>query len=472
MQENSSIPILKSFTKERIILFNRFVLATEDNNSFIRFTKHIIGTYPNFDEKKIEKHILFKQLFPQKPYRDIVIRQLFSKLNKAIYHYLSYCELAENTNLFNHTLLRSLAKNNYNWHTEHFLKLQLKNEKIVDSTEIDTFLFEYLNQDLYKSYLYKQSNRSKEPNLQVISDSLDLHYIINKLKIYCEAISYQTISKTEYQIRFIDEILPYLTNSGIAKNILVQFYVSILQLLNSTSEDYSLFASYKKLLFKNYKKLDSEEFFAIYNLSKNYCIKQANLGHSNYVRELFDLYKLELELFRKHKENSFSPSSYKNIASAGLRLKEYDWTRSFIDEFEPFLPNDSKKNTYNFSLASYYFATVEYKKCIKCLANIDHTDLFVSLSARALQARAYFELKEIMPLESLLQSFKMFIGTKKKLGYHRTNYLNFIKFVTRLNRFRYKDFEPKHIQKLKLEIENEKNILEKKWLLEKVSEFN
>ena len=471
MIDSKIIHVIKIFSAIELKKLGRFLVFTSENEQMLKFYRHIIHYYPFFESDEIKKEFVFKKLFPKQKYDDIKMRHLISGLNKIIYSYFEFEEIQQDKLIANHLLLNGFRKRNLSFQFESLLKDQLQNEKIISSNDPKLFLYEYLNQDTYRHYLYNQLNRSVEPNLQVLSDSLDLHYIINKLKIYCEAISYQNISKVNYDIKFIDTILPHIEKSGISQNLLIRFYSKILQLLTEKEINNNLYQELKELLLEQYKKLPANELDDVYSLTKNFCIRQVNKANALYVKELFYLYKFEIKRFREEKQKIFSPNTYKNITSIGLRLHEYEWVHNFLQEFVNYLPEDHKNNSYHINLAQYYFSTRQYKNVNKQLFKIGTGDLFVTLSAKALQVRTYYELHEIMPLESLLQSFKMFISSKKKIGYHRDNYLNFIKFVSRLNRFNYKDHERKHIQKLREEIQSEKNILEKDWLLEKISEL-
>lgn len=472
MISNKTIQLLKTLNEKELKKLSQFISFSDDGAEFIHFFNLLCSYYPLFDSDELTKEFFYKKIYPKKKYEDVTMRHHISKLNKIILEFFIYLNTAKNNKLSSHILLDELKNRNLPIHFESLKDEILQNKHILQATEIDSFLFEYLNQETYRYYLYNQQKRAVEPNLQTLSDSLDLHYIINKLKIYCEVINYQNISKTEYDVKFIETILPYLKQSDISQNLLVRFYLQILDLLRFTEQGNERYIQVKYLLFENYKQLSKDELSDIYSLIKNFCIRYINKGDAFFSKEMFDLYKFEIDRFKESKEKEFSVLTFKNIVTLGLRLKDYKWVLAFINDFSGFIPTELQKNAHNFNMAQYYFASKEYKNINKHLNKIDTSDVFLTLSAKALQARSYYEQKEIVSLESLLQSFKMFLLFKKKLGYHRTNYLNFIKFVTRLNRFRYKDFEPKHIQKLKEEIENEKNILEKSWLLEKVREYH
>jgi hypothetical protein len=75
-------------------------------------------------------------------------------------------------------------------------------------------------------------------------------------------------------------------------------------------------------------------------------------------------------------------------------------------------------------------------------------------------------LDEIDALMSLLESFGLFLRrNKRKIGYHSENYANLIRFVKRLLFIEKNNTSA--LKKLKDEIELEKSVSEKNWLLGK-----
>jgi hypothetical protein len=78
-------------------------------------------------------------------------------------------------------------------------------------------------------------------------------------------------------------------------------------------------------------------------------------------------------------------------------------------------------------------------------------DLHTSLDPRSMLLRIYYEKNFLDALESLLDSFQIYIKRQKKLGYQGENYLNFIRFTRQLLRIVSNDTLA--LEKLKNEIE-------------------
>ena len=83
---------------------------------------------------------------------------------------------------------------------------------------------------------------------------------------------------------------------------------------------------------------------------------------------------------------------------------------------------------------------------------------------------SYYELDEIEALFSLMDSFRVFLNRQKDLTTNRKQrFLNFIKFTRKMANSFQKD--KKVIEKLKIEVQNEKEVSGKSWLLEKIAEL-
>ena len=90
-----------------------------------------------------------------------------------------------------------------------------------------------------------------------------------------------------------------------------------------------------------------------------------------------------------------------------------------------------------------------------------------ALSAKQLLVRTYFELGEYLVLDSLIDSFKIYLRRNKQISKtQKQEYLNFLSFVKNLTVLNPRDRQK--IQKLNSRIEKASSVMPKKWLLEKI----
>ena len=77
--------------------------------------------------------------------------------------------------------------------------------------------------------------------------------------------------------------------------------------------------------------------------------------------------------------------------------------------------------------------------------------------------RIYYDLGESDALDSLLDSFSIFLRRRRDIGYLRQNYLNLIRFTKKLLQIPKEDKVAR--AKLRVEIEGAKALAEREWLL-------
>ena len=84
--------------------------------------------------------------------------------------------------------------------------------------------------------------------------------------------------------------------------------------------------------------------------------------------------------------------------------------------------------------------------------------------------KTYYELKEVNALDSLIDSFRIYLHRNKLISRDvRQQYMNVLRFVRKLPLE--KTYDKESVQKLKGQIESCKALAAKQWLLEKVDEF-
>ena len=100
---------------------------------------------------------------------------------------------------------------------------------------------------------------------------------------------------------------------------------------------------------------------------------------------------------------------------------------------------------------------------MKLFAQSDYDDILMTLNARTMLLKMYYELDETNALDSLIGSMKTYLQRKKVMGYHKDNYKNIIQYTKKMLKMAHYDKE--QIQKLKTEIEATNPLTERKWLL-------
>lgn len=169
-------------------------------------------------------------------------------------------------------------------------------------------------------------------------------------------------------------------------------------------------------------------------------------------------------------EGELSPWYFRNIVVLGLRSGQINWVEDFINIHKNYLPEGMRENAVSFNLAQVYFYQKKYNKVIELLRIVEYEDFTYNLNSKAMLLSAYYELGEIEPLYSLFESYRTYLNRQKDLPVSRRQlYTNLIKFTKKLTSINNND--KKALQKLKQELELNKNVASYNWLMEKIAEL-
>ncbi|MEM7039298.1 MAG: hypothetical protein AAF570_20150, partial [Bacteroidota bacterium] len=154
-------------------------------------------------------------------------------------------------------------------------------------------------------------------------------------------------------------------------------------------------------------------------------------GAGEFLAEVYQLYKRGLDEGWLFERGQLTPWTYKNVVSAGLKLKDLDWVGEFIERYRTDLPEAAEVTFYRYCRAEFQFAKGEYRAVLRTFRFLQLKDPLTHLRARILQIKACFELGEFQLLEAQLENLRQLLRRKKELVYHREAYRNFERFLRR-----------------------------------------
>ena len=203
-----------------------------------------------------------------------------------------------------------------------------------------------------------------------------------------------------------------------------------------------------------------------YTFSINHCIRQTNRGERNLEHEVLDLYQKALEAGYLFENGILSRFTYHNIVAAALRCRELDWAEHFIPQYNGFLESAWRDSSLSFNQARLDYARNRFDSVQLLLQKANYRDPLLNLAAKTLLLKTYFVLGEHDLLQSHLDAMRNYINRKKVIGYHRSNYLNIIRFTERM--LHREPYNKQMLDELRMEIEKEPVLTEKEWFLERL----
>lgn len=415
-------------------------------------------------EDKLDKEMVFEKIFPNEAYDDAKIRQTMYFMRIAVEDFLIYNSYQTDerekklilTKTYRERKLYKLTQNNLNQ-----LNKAIKKTKIDRHFHLHQYLVSLENYDL------ATENSSRQTAVSLLQSStrlFDHFFISEQLRNICSLLSYSTDFMSSNE-KLIESILDKINNSDYTHDDSITLYYLLFNVLrNNNDEEFDLL----KDKFTTVKGIFSyEERKNIILIILNYCISRMNRGAHKYIREAFELYKIGIKEKIFISDGFLDHYSFRNITNTGLHLGEFDWIRKFINTSSKDLHPNYRESFTNFGLGSLHFKSRDYDTAMKYLARYEHDDILLNLNSKSMLLRMYYEQDELNALESLLESFKVYL--KRKKGISETYVLvygNLIKYTKKLVRVNPYDKAKK--EKLRQEILEAKPMINKEWFLEQL----
>ncbi|MCY7328943.1 MAG: hypothetical protein LH618_10370, partial [Saprospiraceae bacterium] len=215
--------------------------------------------------------------------------------------------------------------------------------------------------------------------------------------------------------------------------------------------------------------LTREDLRECYHIAQNYCAIKINQGKNEYYREMFAIFRTTIEYGLLLEDGRLSESLYKNIITVGLRVMEFEWVEQFIEQHSAFLPSNIRENARTFNLANLYSHRKQHSKVIELLRNVEYSDVVYALSAKLILVRTYYETDEVIALDSLIDSIRIFLRRNKVISKNqKREYNSFLHIVKKLSSMPSSDQAA--LAKLRQRVTETSSTMPKKWLLEKLDE--
>ena len=362
--------------------------------------KHINKEKKGGKYQEIDKHELWKRVYPDKEFNDVRFRKLNSELLKLVEGFLAQQTYEANSlyeaNYFLDAIGRKKMTNLYS--SAIRTARRLSDQQVHKPA--DYFYYQYQIEKNYYELTSHEYRKSARQNVEEIANNLDRFYLGEKLKYYCSVLSHQYFVSHEYKLLFMEEIISHIEKMDYeaVPQIAVYYQVYLTQ-IEIENEDH--YYKLKELLAKHSLIFPIEEADVIYQHALNYCLRKGNQGKEKFISELFDVYQDYLVKVVDHGDAELAPWHFKNIIAASTILKKYDWTENFIHKYKEKLPEESRDNAISFNLARLYFYQEKYDKVIGLLREVEYDDITYNLGSKALLIKTFFETDEIEILFSI-----------------------------------------------------------------------
>lgn len=468
MHGSNLLKLLQTLTKKDRREIKKIVASPYFNTrEDVQMLYDLIDTHLDNAGTKIilSKEWLFSGIYKGKKFDAQKINQVASLLTDIIKRYLIISEIENNQQQGDLLLLKALRHRKAD---KHFDKEYKNSIEELEKSKIKNAQF-YLSKYsiLFEEYQNKsQQERTAELNLQILSDTLDSFYVLESLKIACSIAAHKKISKYEYKQEIFNNLLDKIESLNFLNNFNIEAYYNahLTQLYDKKDKNFDVL---KSILINEKLSLDNSEQRILYVAAINYCIKQMNNSQDKFIFEAIELYEKGLNNGILLNDNNLSPYTYRNVLMSYLKVSDFQKAKAFLEVYKSYLPKTEREDVYIYNLAIWYFRQDNFDEAMQLLQTSMPKENLLHLDARRLLLRIYFEKQEYSALDSLIESTKQYIYTKKELGYHKEAYKNFLSFLQKVIKLDPRDKEKKAI--LRGEVEKTKLLAEKAWLLQILS---
>ncbi|MEO0733948.1 MAG: hypothetical protein AAFZ52_14010 [Bacteroidota bacterium] len=420
----------------------------------------------SLDKRELWGAVLGKR----KAFNDVRFRKYTSDLFKLVREFLVQETLSDDPALKRYLYLAALEKQNpdklirdieRNWDT-----LSMTGQ----SYESDNYLFGHLLE--YRKYflLNYEHKPYERANIEAISTNLDIYYIVIKLRIAVSAISRTQNEKHHYHLQLVPDIIRFLDHQQTYLDhpiVAVHYYMYKMYV---GAENHEAYYKYKDIIMTRTDDVVGETAYELFQPALNYSRRRINEGVQKFLSEYLEVYRYALERGLVYDDGILDPSQFRNTILIALRHGDYDWTESYIHNYQDRLPEKQRQNAVNYNSATLYFYQKNYDKALDYLRDVEYENTTYNLNAKTMLLAIYYETEADIALDSLFDSFTAYLNRHKELpATAQKAYRNLVSFTRRLTRMLPGDREV--IDQLKADLAQKKYVASRPWLEEKIAEF-
>lgn len=480
MYKNKLFLLLEKLDRKEMTRFREFVASPYFNKhkNVISLVQYLDKIYPNFNDRNCDRQKLRPIVFKEKSSTQLQLAIVFTYTKRLLEQFL-IAEKQQGLEVFHHVfLLQQLREKEQ--HKLYDKQLQTTQAWLNQQTYKDAD-FQYSSYRIAKEAdrYYEQLREYKnDDSLQRKQNFLDRFYLSEKLRDACEMSVRQITLQVNYSSHLLTILLEEVEQKWDYYNQIpsISIYYEIYQMLQKSTT-----AAYQQALKRaseNAHFFSQQEQQSIYQYLQNYCTAQVNKGQSIYLREWFNLSRLQLEKGLLFEQNSLPEWHYKNLVTIGLRLGEKHWVKNFIETYKIHLHPDQQAHAYAFNLATYHYYQKQYDQVLSLLRYLDISDVRYNISAKSMLLCTYYELQEDEALIALSDAFKQYLKRQKTVSAdYESSMENLVKYTRKLALLRtkltYKKRESiqNSLKKLEEAISTEQHIFNKGWLVAKLEEL-
>jgi len=427
----NTVEILKNLNKDELKKLSDFIRSPYFNTkeSLHHLTNEIVKRHPEFKPEKFDYKKIYKKIYGADDYKEQTIRNLYSEFGVLLKRFVAYERLESYEPDFNRALISGLRdKNCYELSNRTISKL---NKELMSSfiSEEDYYYEMYYLNHIFRLNLNSVASKfdvnSAHKATQELMDNLSKFYL-SSLFFFAEQETFliKAYKPKEIMHSMQEALLKLFEEGDFFKPENDTFNTPFLKIRylcykysakDITEKDYK---ELEKLVIDNIEKFTIHFRVLCWATLLTLILWKLVPQDKKHYRDAFQLndYFSKLELFPNKTNIFFSTSLFRNAFDTSLTLKEYNWSRNFIEKFAPFLEEDMRENEVNYALGQLNFKLKKYEESISFMNKVIYTTVREKINVRFYYLMNYIELKSYQPAISMLNTIKQFQSESKEIS--------------------------------------------------------
>ncbi len=428
MEKSSLVALFATFSAFEIREAARFLQSPFFNQrQDVQMLFHWLTT-----QTQPQANAAWAAVFPDRPYDEQAFRLLMSYLHRLLEQYLTVRQMTNDPIACGLHLTAAYRLRNAG---EAFERTRRATEKRLATSPLRNG--HYLEQQYKLQWETHQRNYPLKPtdvtHLSALSATADAAYLARKLQIICLMTAHQSVYTAGLDTAWQDEVIARAQSPAFARQPAIAIFLYCYYMLRFPEEEQH-FTRFKECLFQQADAFPEEEIHGLFLLAVNYCVRRLNAGDTRYYGEVLDMYKQGLIKDYLLENGVLSRFTYLNIAAAAIQSGALDWASQFIEQYKPKVEKSHRESAHSYNLARLAYAQKDYNAVLELLQKANYRDPLLNLGAKTLLLKTCYEIAAFDLLQSQLDALRNYIHRKRVLGYHRTNYLNIIRYTEKLMR--------------------------------------
>lgn len=396
---------------------------------------YLLALAPAWKPERLRKQDIYHMLFDAKePYNELKINNLISDLYELLLGFLAYTRQENDPLEQQYHAVMALSDRNLDKHAAAALDrygalLRGRADRTADWYRAEMKYWEA--DDLLQNRLSRRNTTGEQLRRQ--AEATAHTHLLEKLQLEVSMLSRSTLSvkgNSDQNSVQVPEKSGLLESAAHLSPAVRVYHAAHELLLRPALETLGALVAE---LAEHHTLFRKDELRALYQCALNYCIRRINDGQPGAYADTLDLYRTLLDREVLLQGGRLSQWTYKNIATAGLRSGNFDWTEQFLNQYREMLPPTERDNAFAFNLATLYFEKQDFTKALRTLQNVEFTDVTYHMGAKIMQLKAFYLLDEWEALQSLLDSTEQWLRRNKTLSpFGKTTNINFLRMLRQI----------------------------------------